>query len=119
MRVEHYDNAIKQGTAAAENMLGRDTVFDDPHWFWSDQYSHNLQSVGVADAWDEVVVRGSMAERAFSAFYLQEGRVRSVVALNRGRDILRARKLVHQQVPVDAGQLRDESVDLRKLVTKR
>jgi 3-phenylpropionate/trans-cinnamate dioxygenase ferredoxin reductase subunit len=39
IRVEHYDNALKQGAAAARNMLGRDEVFDDPHWFWSDQRS--------------------------------------------------------------------------------
>lgn len=24
-------------------MLGKDVVYDHPHWFWSDQYDHNLQ----------------------------------------------------------------------------
>ncbi|TAM92259.1 MAG: hypothetical protein EPN43_02870, partial [Jatrophihabitans sp.] len=38
IRVEHFDNANKQAAAAANNMLGNPTVFDDPHWFWSDQY---------------------------------------------------------------------------------
>ena len=37
IRVEHYDNAWKMGEAAAHNVLGEQRVFDDPHWFWSDQ----------------------------------------------------------------------------------
>ncbi len=63
LRVEHWDNALKQGAVAALNMLGKDEAFDDPHWFWSDQYEHNLQYVGHAIAWDEVVVRGSLEGR--------------------------------------------------------
>ncbi|MGH7425059.1 MAG: NAD(P)/FAD-dependent oxidoreductase, partial [Candidatus Methylomirabilales bacterium] len=73
MRVEHFDNALKQGAAAARNMLGRQEVYDDPHWFWSDQYDHNLQYAGFAAEWDEIVVRGSIDERDFTAFYLKEG----------------------------------------------
>ena len=38
VRVEHFDNAVKMGVAAARNVLGAGEVFDDPHWFWSDQY---------------------------------------------------------------------------------
>lgn len=119
VRVEHYDNARRQGEAAADNMLGRSRVFDDAHWFWSDQYDHNLQSVGVAHGWDQLVIRGSIAERRFTAFYLKDRRVQSVLALNRGRDIMRSRKLVHSQVPVDPDDLRDESVDLRRLTDRR
>ena len=59
--------------AAARNMLGAGTVFDDPHWFWSDQYDMNLQMGGFAMTWDRMVVRGSVEDRSFSAFLLQEG----------------------------------------------
>ena len=48
VRVEHFDNATKQGAAAANTMLGRDAVFDEPHWFWSDQYDLNIQYTGTA-----------------------------------------------------------------------
>ena len=48
IRVEHFDNANRQGAAAANNMIGRTTPYDDPHWFWSDQYGHNLQYIGHA-----------------------------------------------------------------------
>ena len=46
IRVEHWQNAIKQGAAAARNMLGKRVPYDEVHWFWSDQYDANLQCTG-------------------------------------------------------------------------
>ncbi|MGH2740532.1 MAG: NAD(P)/FAD-dependent oxidoreductase [Actinomycetota bacterium] len=118
MRVEHFDNALKQGAAAARNMLGRQEVYDDPHWFWSDQYDHNLQYAGFAAEWDEIVVRGSIDERNFTAFYLKEGLLLATLGLNRGRDVRRAMKLISARIRPDPEALRDEDVDLRTLLTK-
>ncbi|MGH8934373.1 MAG: oxidoreductase C-terminal domain-containing protein, partial [Egibacteraceae bacterium] len=119
IRVEHHDNALKQGTAAARNMVGANVPYDDPHWFWSDQYTHNLQSIGVADGCDEVVVRGSLDDRCFSVFSLSGGRVRAVFALNRGKDVMAGRRLIASGVPVEAARLRDESVEVKRLVPRR
>lgn len=116
LRVEHWDNALKQGAAAARNMVGRDVPFDDPHWFWSDQYDTNLQYMGYAPEWDELVVRGSMEERNFAGFYVKDGVVRAVVGLNRGKDVRRSAGLIRAGQPVDLAALRDEDVDLRTLV---
>jgi len=115
IRVEHYDNALKQGAAAARNMLGTDAVFDDTHWFWSDQFEHNLQYVGFAAEWDRFVVRGSLEERRFVGFYVRDGVVKAVVGVYRGRDVRRAAGLVRAARPVDLGALQDEDVDLKKL----
>jgi 3-phenylpropionate/trans-cinnamate dioxygenase ferredoxin reductase component len=115
IRVEHYDNAIKQGTAAARSMLRDGVVFDDPYWFWSDQYEHNLQYLGNARAWDDFIVRGSFEERRFLGFYVRDGLVDAVVGLNRGRDVRRAAGLIRARRPVDPGLLRDEDVDLKQL----
>ena len=118
LRVEHFDNAIKQGAAAARNILGRDAVFDDPHWFWSDQYEHNLQFLGHAPAWDEFVVRGKLEDRRFVGFYMRDGLVDGVVGLDRGRDVRRAAGLIRARMPVDLELLRDEDVDLKQLGAK-
>jgi 3-phenylpropionate/trans-cinnamate dioxygenase ferredoxin reductase component len=118
IRVEHYDNAIKQGTAAANNMLGISTVFDDAHWFWSDQYDHSLQSVGDTRDSDQVVDRGDIERRSIARFYLRGDRVQGLVALNRPRDVLQGRKLVQSGTPVEASRLADESLDLRELLRR-
>ena len=44
IRVGHWQNAIKQGAAAARNMLGKRVPYDEVHWFWSDQYNANLHT---------------------------------------------------------------------------
>jgi 3-phenylpropionate/trans-cinnamate dioxygenase ferredoxin reductase subunit len=115
VRVEHFDNALKMGPAAARNMLGAGTAFDDPHWFWSDQYEMNLQMGGFAMTWDQLVFRGSVEERSFTVFYLHEGVLRSVLSVNRPRDVRRAMPLIKVAARPDPAALRDEDVDLRTL----
>jgi 3-phenylpropionate/trans-cinnamate dioxygenase ferredoxin reductase component len=113
LRVEHFDNAIKMGAAAARAMLGSEEAFDDPHWFWSDQYDVNLQYAGFARRWDQVVIRGSTDERSFVAFYLDGGVLLAALGMNRGRDVRRSMKLIGSRP--DPERLRDEEVDLRTL----
>jgi 3-phenylpropionate/trans-cinnamate dioxygenase ferredoxin reductase component len=86
IRVEHYNNAEKQGAAAARAMLGAATPYDVVHSFWSDQYQHKLEYVGHSKRWDRFVVRGSLEERRFLGFYLEGGRLVAAVGLDRGGD---------------------------------
>ena len=116
IRVEHFDNANKQAAAAANNMLGNATIFDDPHWFWSDQYDLNIQHTGHARSWDELVIRGSVDELDFCAFYLREGRIRAAFAVDRGSDVALAKELISGRVTVDPRRLKDEDVDLSELL---
>jgi 3-phenylpropionate/trans-cinnamate dioxygenase ferredoxin reductase subunit len=117
MRVEHWDNALKQGPAAAGAMMGKEEPFDDPHWFWSDQYDQNLQSIGLLSEWDELVVRGSLEDRSFLAFYLKDGLMMGAVGLNRGKEVRRCGPLIRARRPLDPVALKDEDVDLKKLAT--
>ncbi|HEY0873567.1 MAG TPA: FAD-dependent oxidoreductase [Vicinamibacterales bacterium] len=116
MRVEHWQNAMLQGAAAARSMLGAGKPYDPVHWFWSDQYDVNLQYAGFHQTSDEVVVRGELDSRSFIAFYLRQGRIDAVVALNRGKELRRAMPLIKARTTADPHRLRDESVDLRSLV---
>jgi 3-phenylpropionate/trans-cinnamate dioxygenase ferredoxin reductase component len=115
LRVEHWDNALKQGAAAARSMLGKEEPFDDPHWFWSDQYDHNLQSIGNPSDWDQLVIRGSLDERDFMAFYLKEGLLQAAVGLDRGKEVRRCGSLIRARRVLDPVALKDEDVDLKKL----
>jgi 3-phenylpropionate/trans-cinnamate dioxygenase ferredoxin reductase subunit len=116
MRVEHWQNAMQQGAAAARSMLGKGKPYDAIHWFWSDQYDVNLQYAGYHHAWDQIVVRGPLEARTFIAFYLTQGHIDAVVALNRGKDVRRVMPLIKARTTVDLHQLGDEGVDLRSLV---
>ena len=123
VRVEHYNNAEKMGTAVARSMLGDRAPYAYIHTFWSDQYDQTLEYVGHATSWDTFVVRGSVEERRFLGFYIVGGRLRAVVGLNRGGDPeleedseLRAcQRLVAAGGAVKPEVLVDEGVDLRSL----
>jgi 3-phenylpropionate/trans-cinnamate dioxygenase ferredoxin reductase subunit len=86
VRVEHYNNAEKQGAAAARSMLGSTAPYDYLYTFWSDQYEHKIEYVGHVTKWDEFVVRGSIADSKLIGFYLVDGVVQAAVGLDRGGD---------------------------------
>lgn len=82
LRVEHWDNAIKQGLAAAANMLDTPTAYTRLPFFYSDQYDFGMEYRGHATTWDEVVFRGDPASREFLAFWLHQGRVLAAMNAN-------------------------------------
>jgi len=115
LRLEHYDNAVNQGTAAAKSMLGEGEPYAPIPYFWSDQYDLNLQYRGHASRWDEIVLRGEPAEHSFSAFYLLGGRLRACLSVNRFQDQEAAERLIAAGTPVDGRRLADETVDVGQL----
>jgi 3-phenylpropionate/trans-cinnamate dioxygenase ferredoxin reductase component len=118
MRVEHWQNAMQQGAAAARNMMGRRTPYDAIHWFWSDQYDLNIQYAGFHQESDRLVIRGSLGKRDCTAFYMNDGRIDAVVALNRGKELRRAMPLIKNRQIIDPAQLENDDVDLRGLLAQ-
>ena len=118
LRVEHWDNALNQGAAAAHNMLGQEEPYSPVLYFWSDQYDLNLQYVGYATKWDRIVYRGDPKEQNFSAFFMEDGAMVAALAVNRFRDVNPARALIRDKRRVDEKQLADESVNLKTLVAE-
>lgn len=123
VRVEHYNNAEKQGAAAARSMLGSAAPYDYIHTFWSDQYEHTIEYVGHATKWDDFAVRGSLEERKLIGFYLADGVVLAAVGLDRGGDpeldhdseMAACVPLVAQRARPDRALLTSEDVDLWSL----
>jgi 3-phenylpropionate/trans-cinnamate dioxygenase ferredoxin reductase component len=124
VRVEHYNNAEKQGRAAGRSMLGSDAPYDYIHTFWSDQYEDKLEYVGHAARWDEFVVRGSLEDRRLLGFYLLDGRLLAAAGLDRGGDpeldtdgeMAACARLVGERARPAPDRLADEAVDLWSLL---
>lgn len=115
IRLEHWQNAVRQGAAAAHNMLGHQSSYQEIPWFWSDQYDRNLQYVGFHTTWDQLVVRGQMDAGSYLACYLNDGRLDAAVGLNRARDVRRILPLIRSRARPDLNRLQDDSIDLRSL----
>jgi 3-phenylpropionate/trans-cinnamate dioxygenase ferredoxin reductase subunit len=115
LRLESVPNALGQGKAAASRVLGKAEPYDEVPWFWSDQYDLKLQMTGISDPGDRVVIRGSVAERKFSACYLRDGVFVACNAVNMAKDFLQSKKLVAAQAKIDPARLTDASVALKDL----
>jgi 3-phenylpropionate/trans-cinnamate dioxygenase ferredoxin reductase subunit len=59
------------------------------------------------------VLRGSVAQRSFSAFYLKSTRVLAVDTVNRAPEFMLAKRLVAERLPVDPDRLADDGVPLK------
>jgi len=86
IRVEHYNNAEKQGRAAAASLLDRGVPYDYVHSFWSDQFDRTLEYVGFAAEWDGITVEGSLRDLDFIVRYMRGGEVMAAAAMGRGGD---------------------------------
>lgn len=115
IRIEHWNNARAQGRVAGLNMLGRDTPYEEIHWFWSDQYEHTIQYAGYHREWDDLVIRGNLESRTFAAFYMLGGRVQAVVSVDRPADVQDAMGVIRAGGLADPAKLRDETVPLASL----
>jgi 3-phenylpropionate/trans-cinnamate dioxygenase ferredoxin reductase subunit len=104
-------NAIEQAKTAAAAILGKDKPFSQVPWFWSDQYDIKLQTAGVNNGYDEVIIRGDTATASFAAFYLQSGRLLAVDAINRPREFMAAKALI-----AEPARLADEGLPIKTLV---
>jgi 3-phenylpropionate/trans-cinnamate dioxygenase ferredoxin reductase component len=106
---------VEQARVAAAYLAGKPKVYDSVPWFWSDQYDLKLQMTGLSHGYDQFVLRGSMENRSFTAFYLREGRLIACDAVNRAQEFMVAKRMVGAYKPFDPAALADETVPLKAL----
>jgi 3-phenylpropionate/trans-cinnamate dioxygenase ferredoxin reductase subunit len=114
LRLESVPNALEQARVAVANMIGKEKLYAAVPWFWSDQYELKLQMVGFSSDGDTQVVRGDVANNTFAVFYLKDGAVVAVDAVNSPREFMVCKQLYGKQV--DAAKLADPATDLKSLI---
>jgi 3-phenylpropionate/trans-cinnamate dioxygenase ferredoxin reductase component len=95
IRVEHWENAVAQGEAAAASLVRGDAAapYAAIPYFWSDQHGIKIQFVGRRHPGDELtIVDGAPADRRFAAEYRQDGRLVAALGFNRSSRIMRYRR---------------------------
>ena len=116
-RLESVHNAIEQGKLAAAAILGKPRPNEDCPWFWSDQYDLKLQIAGLSAGYDQIVVRGSPEDRKFAAFYLKNGTLIAVDAINSPPEFLASKKLIMSGAKLSADILADTSISMKEIAT--
>jgi 3-phenylpropionate/trans-cinnamate dioxygenase ferredoxin reductase subunit len=106
LRVEHWEHARAQGAHVGAVIAGEPKPFDEIPYFWSDLADWaTLECVGPAASWDQEVVRGSLADGAFTIFYLDGGRMVAALTVGRSDDLDTAREHIGSGAPVDPESL--------------
>jgi 3-phenylpropionate/trans-cinnamate dioxygenase ferredoxin reductase subunit len=116
LRLEHWDVAFNHGKTAALNMLGRGVEHDVLPYFFSDLADWaSFEYVGPGSG--DLVVRGSLEQGEFSAFFVHEehGHVVSALTVGRSDDLEHARRFITDRTRPDPGALADEGTDLAEL----
>ncbi|HEY3683511.1 MAG TPA: FAD-dependent oxidoreductase [Streptosporangiaceae bacterium] len=104
VRIEHWDNAVAQGRAAARTLLGDPRPYAPTPYFWSDQYTAKIQVVGLPGADDDVAIaEGDTAAHRFVAVYSSAGRVTAALSMN-----LPQRLGTYRRVVQAAGEMSEE-----------
>ncbi len=117
-RLESVHNAIEGGKIAAAAILGANPPVLEAPWFWSDQFDLKLQTAGLWTGADQTVVRGDPNTRAFAVFYLKEGRLIAVDAVNSAPEFIVGKKLVAAKAAVAPGDLADKSISMKDIGAK-
>jgi 3-phenylpropionate/trans-cinnamate dioxygenase ferredoxin reductase subunit len=116
LRLESVHNAMEQSKTVASTIMGNRDPYDQIPWFWSDQYDHKLQLVGISGEHDEIVMRGLESEQKFLLFYLKNSVLIAVNAINSSKEFLICRKLVANKVKISSDVIKDQSVNLNDLL---
>src|SRR6201999_201463 len=113
LRLESVQNATDQARCVAARLTGDDKPYDGQPWFWSDQGDDKLQIAGLTTGYDQVVVRGDPAEKAFSAFCYKQGRLVGIESINRACDHIFGRRILGLNRSIEPEQAADLSFDLK------
>jgi 3-phenylpropionate/trans-cinnamate dioxygenase ferredoxin reductase component len=115
LRVEHWDVAFNQGKTVALNMVGRNVNHEEIPYFFSDLADwSSMEYVGPGKG--RPVVRGSMDDGEFTAFYLGDhGVVTAALTVGRSDDLDAARRFIRDKSAPAEAALTDLSTDLASL----
>jgi len=117
LRLESVQNAHEQASVAAATLCGKREPYHALPWFWSDQYDLKLQIAGLSQGHDQVIVRGDIERgRSFAAFYMKEGRVLAVDAVNKPQEFMLGKRIITGGIAVDPSRVADEGTSLKDLI---
>jgi 3-phenylpropionate/trans-cinnamate dioxygenase ferredoxin reductase subunit len=116
LRLESVHNALEQARLAAAAICGRKPPVIQVPWFWTDQYDVKMQMAGLSSGHDLAVVRGDAERgRSFAVFYLREGTLVAVDAVNRAPEFMMSKQLIAERAKIDPARLGDESVAMKDM----
>ncbi len=116
LRLESWENAQWQGTRLAKKLAGEPVPALPVPWFWSDQYGHNIQLLGIKYE-GTAIIRTYSHDEWIRLYCTGSGVVTAAIAVNRGKDMRTVRKMIDAAVSIDQALLIDTQYSLQNIFT--
>jgi 3-phenylpropionate/trans-cinnamate dioxygenase ferredoxin reductase component len=113
LRLESVQNATDHARCVAARLAGDRKIYDGQPWFWSDQGDDKLQIAGLTTGYDQVVLRGDPAQKAFSAFCYRAGKLVGIESVNRAGDHMFGRRFLGLDRQLAPEKAADPGFDLK------
>ena len=116
IRLESVHNAMEQSKTVASSIINKSIEYNQIPWFWSDQYDHKLQIVGLSGEHDKVIMRGDMSDAKFMLLYTKDEKLIAVDAVNNSKEFLICKKLVANKVTIKPDEISNPDTNLNDLI---
>jgi 3-phenylpropionate/trans-cinnamate dioxygenase ferredoxin reductase subunit len=118
IRLESVPNAVEQAKIAVASICGVPIKYDSVPWFWSDQYDVKLQTVGLLQDYDQMVVRGDLNSRKFSVFYFREEKLIAIDAINSPAEFILGKKMVAAKAVLNPNDIANTELNIKTLLSE-
>ncbi|MEK6705214.1 MAG: FAD/NAD(P)-binding oxidoreductase [Bdellovibrionota bacterium] len=106
MRIEHWDNARKQGKLAGRNMAGAGELYDHMPYFFSDLFEFGYEAVGMIDSRLEIQCDWEKPNEIGFVYYTVDNIIRGVMMCNVWGKVDWARDLIRRGERLAVPELR-------------
>ncbi len=115
-RIEHWAVAERQGQHAARAMMGSEEPYREVPFFWTMQFETPLKYTGYPTDWDQMAVRGDVAEGNFLVGYYTDGDLTAVAASGRTEEFIACGELLKECRNIAYKDFVDPDTDIPSLL---
>ncbi len=106
-RIEHQDNALRQGHLAGRNMAGATESYTHMPFFYSDLFEFGYEAVGDVNSELEIIADWQVENETGVICYLKDDRVQGVMLCNVWESVEKARELIRSGRKIQKGDLNE------------
>ncbi|MGI9233725.1 MAG: NAD(P)/FAD-dependent oxidoreductase [Woeseiaceae bacterium] len=115
VRLESVHNALDQAERIAADIVGDARPAYDPPWFWSDQYDIKLQTIGLFNDYTDIMIRGDVGAKKFSALYFREDALIAIDAVNDPVSFMTGKQVFKKGITITREQAGAPDVSLKEI----
>lgn len=113
--VQHYSEAINQGSLAGWNMLDKNVKYDSIPFFWTRIFNKSILYTGQVKDVDDIVIKGKPEEHKFVGLYCNKDRCHGAVGVGASEQLITVNQALRLNIPLKKEEFLNDDQFFRKL----